>query len=80
LFILSARLLAAFSHETINLLANLLAALSTVSAAAPIGFSHSLLFSGSIHHSLAGFIKDFTHHCCTKDVLCSCCLSHIHAA
>jgi len=62
LFILSARLLAALSHDTINLLANLLAALSIVSVAHPTGFHHSL-FSGKIPHSLAGFIRDFTHHC-----------------
>jgi hypothetical protein len=48
---------------TANLSANLLAALSTVSAAAQIGLAHSQLLSGSIHHSLAGFIKDLTHHC-----------------
>jgi hypothetical protein len=56
-------LFAAFPHVTVNLSANLLAALSTVSAAAHIGFSHSRLLSGSIPHSLAGFIKDLTHHC-----------------
>jgi hypothetical protein len=49
------RFSAAHSHVTIILSANLLAALSTVSAVAPIGFRHSDLFSGSIHFS-DGFI------------------------
>jgi hypothetical protein len=54
---------AALSHVTINLSANLLAALSTVSAAYHTGFTSSHADGNTVLS--AGLTKDFTHHCLT---------------